>query len=148
MVSDLFVTCQCVSIPYASTELITNRISQEQFQTTFFEITDTDFAHLDEKGWAFDWKKETEQDNRIVHKLTTQENPTVIQGLISWSDFGDHIFVNVVESAPFNRGKERLYLGVSGNLFAAACQESFARGYDGFIVFESKTILVRHYQEL
>lgn len=83
-----------------------------------------------------------------MYKLTTSENPDVIQGLISWSDFGDHLFVNLVESASFNRGNERLYRGVAGNLFASVCQESFSRGYDGFIVFESKTRLVNHYREL
>lgn len=87
-------------------------------------------------------------DDRVVYKLTTQENPNVIQGLISWSDLGDHIFINVVESALFNKGAERLYLGVSDNLFATACYESSVRGYDGFIVFESKTKLIKHYQEL
>ena len=41
-----------------------------------------------------------------------------------------------------------MYQGVAGNLFAAVCQESFTKGYDGFIVFESKTNLLIHYQEL
>ncbi|QMW03733.1 hypothetical protein [Spirosoma foliorum] len=128
--------------------MITNRISQEQFQTIFLEIEKKDLPRLNKKFWSFDWKKEIKLVNRVVYKLTTQENPDVIQGLISWSDFGDHIFINVVESAPFNRGVERLYQGVAGNLFAIACQESFARGYDGFIVFESKTKLINHYQDL
>lgn len=129
-------------------KLITNRISQEQFQTVFLEITKKDLPSLNKKLWSFDWKKEIKLPNRVVYKLTTQENPAVIQGLISWSDLGDHIFINIVESAPFNRGKERLYQGVAGNLFAIACQESFTRGYDGFVVFESKTKLINHYRDL
>lgn len=128
--------------------LITNRISQEQFQTIHLEITKKDLPRLDKKFWSFDWRKEAKSSNRIVYKLTTHENPDVIQGLISWSDFGDHLFINLVELASFNRGNDRLYQGVSGNLFAIACQESFAKGYDGFIVFESKTKLVSHYQAL
>lgn len=129
-------------------KLITNRISQEQFQTVFLEITKKDLPGLHKKFWSFDWKREIKLADRVVYKLTTQENPDVIQGLISWSDLGDHIFINVVESAPFNRSKERLYQGVAGNLFAIACQESFVRGYEGFIVFESKTKLINHYREL
>ncbi|WP_288427589.1 hypothetical protein [uncultured Spirosoma sp.] len=128
--------------------MITNRISQEQFQTIFLEVTKKDLPSLPKKLWAFDWRKEIKLTDRVVYKLTTQENPTVIQGLISWSDLGDHIFVNLVESAPFNRGAERLYQGVAGNLFAIACQESFTRGYDGFVVFESKTKLLNHYRDL
>ncbi|GAB3701916.1 hypothetical protein GCM10027592_30710 [Spirosoma flavus] len=128
--------------------MITNRISQEQFQTIYFETTKKDLPRLNKKFWSFDWKQEIKLTDRIVYKLTTQENPDVIQGLISWSDLGDHIFINVVESALFNRGKERLYQGVAGNLFAIACQESFKKGYDGFIVFESKTKLIGHYRDL
>ena len=144
----LFVSCHYVLFLSVTKKLIANRISQEQFQTVFLEITKKDLPHLTKKLWSFDWRKEIKLANRVVSKLTTQENPDVIQGLISWSDLGDHIFINVVESAPFNRGKERLYQGVSGNLFAFACQESFARGYDGFLVFESKTKLINHYRDL
>ena len=129
-------------------KLITNRISKEQFQTLFLSVTKKDISRLERKNWSFDWIKEAKLDDRIIFKLTTQENPDVIQGLISLSDFGDNIFVNLVEAAPFNRGKDRLYQGVAGNLFAIACQESFVRGYDGFVVFESKTKLINHYQEL
>lgn len=118
--------------------MITNRISQEQFQTIFLEITRKDLPSLNKKLWAFDWKKEIKLTNRVVYKFTTQENPVIIQGFISWSDLGDHIFVNIVESTPSNRGKERLYQGVAGNLFAIACQKSFTIGYDGFVVFEYK----------
>lgn len=143
----MVVSCRCVSTPTVK-QLIINRISQEQFQTTFLEVTKKDLPSLSKKFWSFDWKREIKLTDRVVYKLTTQENPTVIQGLISWSDLGDHIFVNLIESAPFNRGEERLYQGVAGNLFAIACQESFARGYDGFIVFESKTKLINHYSDL
>ncbi|QJD80217.1 hypothetical protein [Spirosoma rhododendri] len=128
--------------------MITNRISKEQFQTTFFRITKDDLPLLQKKFWLFDWKKEIKTAERVVYKLTTRENPAVIQGLISCSDFGDHMFVNLVESASFNRGENRLYQGVAGNLFAIICQESFDKGYDGFIVFESKTKLVSHYRDL
>lgn len=145
----LFIRILSLRIPPSSTKkLIINRISQEQFQTVFLEINKKDLPRLAKKYWSFDWKKEIKLDDRVVYKLTTQENPNVIQGLISWSDLGDHIFINVVESALFNKGAKRLYLGVSGNLFAIACYESSIRGYDGFIVFEFKTKLIKHYQEL
>ncbi|GAB3643271.1 hypothetical protein [Spirosoma arcticum] len=79
--------------------------------------------------------------------MTTAENPDVIQGLISLRDSGDHIFVFLVESASFNRGKSKLYIGVGGHLFAFACKQSFEKGYDGYISFESKTQLVNQYQQ-
>lgn len=55
--------------------------------------------------------------------------------------------MNLVESAKFNRGKNKLYLGVAGNLFAFACKYSFELGYDGFVSFTAKTSLVKHYQD-
>lgn len=128
--------------------MIENRISGERFETVVAEITKKDGPRLDKKLWSFDWKKEHKQTDRIVYKLTTVENPDVIQGLISVTDAGDHIFVNLVESAVFNRGKDRLYVGVGGNLFAVACQKSFDLGYDGYIVLESKTKLLNYYQDL
>lgn len=128
--------------------MIINRISQEQFQTSCFELTGKDVGRLTKKLWLFNWKKEINSTDRTVYKLTTKENPDVIQGLISWSDLGDHLFVNLVESAIFNRGKERLYQGVAGNLFAVVCQKSFSKGYDGFVVFESKTALISYYRDL
>lgn len=127
--------------------MITNRISQEQFQTIVLPITKKDLPHLDKKFWSFDWKKEAKFANRIVYKLATLENPNVIQGLISLSDLGDHVFVNLIESAVFNRGKDRLYEGVAGNLFAFACQQSIEKGYDGFVVMEAKTKLIAYYRD-
>ena len=51
----------------------------------------------------------------------------------------------LLESAPFNLGKNKLYEGVPGNLVAYACKVSFQRGADGFVSFESKTNLIDHY---
>lgn len=71
--------------------MIENRISGERFETVVAEITKKDVPRLDKKRWLFDWKKEHKQPDRVVYKLTTVENPDVIQGLISLRDSGDHI---------------------------------------------------------
>ncbi|MBI2270015.1 MAG: hypothetical protein HYU69_06595 [Bacteroidetes bacterium] len=57
----------------------------------------------------------------------------------------DHVFIHLIENAPFNRGKEKIYEGVPGNLVAFACKLSFQRGGDGFVSFEAKTKLINHY---
>ena len=44
-------------------------------------------------------------------------------------------------------GKNKLYEGVPGNLVAFACKLSFQRGYDGYVAFDAKTQLIKHYQE-
>ena len=55
--------------------------------------------------------------------------------------------MHLVESAPFNKGKEKVYNGVPGNLVAFACRLSFQRGYEGNISFLSKSQLVTHYEK-
>ena len=55
--------------------------------------------------------------------------------------------MNLLESSPFNIGKNKLYEGVAGNLVAFACKVSFQKGYEGFVVFISKTNLIKHYEE-
>ena len=55
--------------------------------------------------------------------------------------------MHLVESAPFNKGKTKLYAGIPGNLVAFACKLSFQRGHDGNIAFISKTQLSDHYIE-
>ena len=53
--------------------------------------------------------------------------------------------MHLVESAPFNKGKMKIYAGVPGNLVAFACKLSFQRGHEGNVSFFSKTQLVQHY---
>ena len=84
-------------------------------------------------------------DDREVFKLSIVGNDEVIQGLISISDMGDHYFLHLIESAPFNLGKRKLYEGVPGNLVAFACKTSWDKGYEGFVAFYSKTRLIEHY---
>jgi len=55
--------------------------------------------------------------------------------------------MNLLESAPFNIGKNKLYEGVAGNLVAFACKVSFQKGYEGFVAFTAKTNLIKHYEK-
>lgn len=65
---------------------------------------------------------------------------------MSISDYGDHFYLHLVESALFNLGRKKLYQGVPGNLFAFACKVSWDKGYEGFVAFQSKTKLIEHYE--
>jgi hypothetical protein len=53
--------------------------------------------------------------------------------------------MHLVENAPFNKGKEKVYADVAGNLVAFACKVSFQRGFEGNISFLSKTQLEEYY---
>jgi hypothetical protein len=59
----------------------------------------------------------------------------------------DHIYLHLIESAPFNKGRNKMYAGVPGNLVAFACKLSFHRGHDGFVSFLAKSKLIDHYQQ-
>jgi len=67
--------------------------------------------------------------------------------LISITERDDHIYIHLIESAPFNLGKNKVYLGVPGNLIAFACKIAFHRGFEGYVAFMSKNELITHYQK-
>lgn len=130
------------------TNSIINLISGDSFSTEISRITKTDLKKVTKKdGWLFDWKLELKHPEREVYKLTITNNQTIIQGLISLEVRSDHVFMHLVESASFNKGKTKLYSGVPGNLVAFACKLSFQRGHDGNVAFISKTQLIDHYIE-
>ncbi len=97
--------------------------------------------------WLFDWKNELKEPARDIYKLTIVGNPTIIQGLISLEVKIDHVYMHLVESAPFNKGKTKMYSGVPGNLVAFACKLSFQRGHEGNVSFLSKSQLIDHYEK-
>ena len=103
------------------TNSIINTISGDNLPTDVLEVTSNDLKLVTKnRGWNFNWKGELKKENTKVIKLTVVKNPEIIQGKMSFEDKGDHIFINLVENAPFNIGKKKLYEGVPGNLFAFA----------------------------
>ena len=70
-----------------------------------------------------------------------------MQGLLSVTIEQDHVFVDLLESAPFNIGKQKIQEGVAGNLVAYACKISFQKGFEGFVAFTAKTKLIDHYEK-
>lgn len=130
------------------TDSIQNTISGDSFQTEISRVTRTDLKKVTTKaGWKFNWKQELENNNREVFKLTIINNPNIIQGLLSFTIKPDHLYMNLLESAPFNLGHKKLYNGVPGNLVAYACKVSFQNGFEGFVSFTAKTKLIEHYEK-
>lgn len=130
------------------TNSILNTISGDSFQTEVAQLSLVDLKILTKKnGWNFDWKAEFRDMKKEVYKLTIVNNPSIIQGMLSLTIEQDHVFMNLLESAPFNIGKNKLYEGVAGNLVAYACKVSFQKGYEGFVAFTAKTQLMKHYEE-
>lgn len=129
------------------TRSIENAVSGDSFKTEVLELTLADIRKLKKVDWLFKWKAEAKQVDKKVYKLVIDDNPDIIQGLISLQDRGDHIFMSLIESNKFNRGAKKVYLGVPGNLVSFACKISFDKGYSGYVSFESKTKLKEHYQK-
>ena len=101
------------------TRSIENVITSDSFPTEITILEKSDLELISKKhGWQFDWKAEFRLPDRDVYKLTIRDNLSVIQGLISITENADHVYIHLIESAPFNIGKQKVYLGVPGNLFA------------------------------
>ncbi len=130
------------------TNSILNRTSGDSFQTEISLLTKADLKNVTKKnGWNFSWKTEFDDIKKEVYKLTIEGNPTIIQGLLSLTIEFDPIYMDLLESSPFNIGKDKVYDGVAGNLVAYACKLSFQKGFEGFVGFTSKTNLIKHYEK-
>lgn len=130
------------------TNSIQNKISGDSFATEVLRFTKLDLKQVTKKnGWNFDWKLELTDNSKELFKLTITNNPNIIQGLLSISIETDHIYMHLLENAPFNIGKNKLYEGVPGNLVAHACKVSFQQGHNGFVAFTAKTKLIEHYEK-
>ncbi len=129
------------------TNSIENVRTGDSFETEVVRMSKVDIKKLKKNEWLFDWSKEEVVPRREVYKLTIKDNNKVIQGLFSLSVEVGYVFVHLVESAKFNRGKDRVYYGVAGNMFAFSCMRSRDMGFGGFISFIAKTALIEHYAE-
>jgi hypothetical protein len=130
------------------TNSIENVKSGDSFPTEISLLTRSELKGLTIKnGWRFNWLNEFRNAAKETYKLTITNNPNIIQGVISLEVKTDHVYIHLIESAPFNIGKNKAYLGVPGNLVAFACKLSFQRGGDGYVSFLSKTKLIEHYEK-
>lgn len=120
----------------------------QSFATSIYILERSELSSvLKRNGWKFNWKDEFNYDIKTVYKLIADNIPGEIQGLISLSDAGDHLFMPLVETAPHNFGRNKKFYGVLGNLVAFACKLSFEKGYEGEVGFVAKTALIPHYEK-
>ncbi len=129
------------------TNSIENTSTGEIFDTEITRLTIADAKLIKKNEWQFDWLSELEDNTKDVYKLTTINNPTIVQGLLSLEDKSDHIFMHLIESSQFNKGINKIYYGVPANLVAFACKVSLEKGYEGFLAFDAKTSLIKHYEQ-
>lgn len=130
------------------TNSIENVLTGDNFPTEISLLNYEEIKNITKKnGWRFSWKSEFKKPERDIYKLTIVGNPKIIQGLVSLEVKKDHVYMHLIESAKFNIGKNKVYLGIPGNLVAFACKLSFQRGGDGYVSFTAKTKLIDHYMD-
>ncbi|MCI6179197.1 MAG: hypothetical protein MR662_01705 [Treponema porcinum] len=133
------------------TNCLINRATNEECDTQYRliskTITKADAEKLKAEGWLFDWSIPHSNGYEIYELLIKGSEER--QGLIALKHIRDQLYthVDVVESAPQNRGKTGKYQGVGAHLFAIACKLSWDVGNEGFVQFKAKTDLVEHYRE-
>lgn len=91
------------------TNSIENTLTGEVFDTEIVRLTNSDSKQINKTDWQFNWLKELKDKTKEVYKLTTVNNPTIIQGIVSIEDKQDHVFMHLIESAKFNKGKNKVY---------------------------------------
>lgn len=103
------------------TNSIQNIVSGDSFQTEISTFTTKDLQQVTKNyGWQFNWKQELSNNSREVYKLTIVNNPNIIQGLISFTIKPDHLYMDLIESAPFNLGRNKIYERC-GRKFSCVC---------------------------
>jgi hypothetical protein len=130
------------------TNSIENTTTGDKLETKVVHLSEADLKNISPKhGWQFNWQKEYSYQNHELYKLIIPGNQNIIQGLISLEIRHLHVFMHLLESASFNKGRSKIYAGVPGNLVAFACRQSFQFGFDGYVSFFAKTQLVDHYKK-
>jgi hypothetical protein len=130
------------------TRSVEHSVSGESYETLVLPVAQSDRRLLfKNKGWLFDWKKEMKRKERTVYKLVLQAEPALIMGLVSLEKREGHIFMHLLESAAINRGPDKIFLGVAGNLVAYACKESMVLKMEGYVAFYAKNSLLLHYEK-
>lgn len=91
------------------TNSILNCISGDSLPTEVSRLSKVDLKQISKKiGWNFDWKKELDLTDREVYKLTIKNSNQILQGVVSLTAREDHVYIHLIENAPFNRGKSKL----------------------------------------
>ncbi|MEO4004329.1 N-acetyltransferase [Flavobacterium sp. CAU 1735] len=107
-------------------------------------VTDQDYKKITKARFFFNWK--TERQN-CVYKLRILESE-VILGLISLTHYPEEsrIEINLLAVSKENRGKEKQYDDIAGNLIGFACKEAVNHYAEiACVSLIPKTKLKKHY---
>lgn len=107
-------------------------------------VDERDYRKITKSRYWFDWK--TEKDH-MVYKLRLSGSSDIL-GLMSLIHEGKEkrITLNLLAVSKENRGKQKMYENIAGNLIAYACREALRLyALDGCVSLIPKTELKNHY---
>src|SRR6266498_1368755 len=129
------------------TNSIEDAYTGKNIKTLVLPLAIKDLKAITKKaGWNFNWRQESKKKNIQLYKLIAKDDPGIIHGLVSCEMRDNYYRMELIESALFNIGHDKKYIGVPGNLVAHICKLSFEAGFDGVVDFTPKTILKEHYK--
>jgi len=125
---------------------VINSETRKQHAIEIIPIEKSDYRIIPKSKFWFDWKQESSFE---VYKLVLKENQEIL-GLVSLNRFGkeSRIKIRLLAASKENRGKNKKYDRITGNLLAFAGIESIkAYGAMACISLIPKTALISHYEE-
>ena len=105
--------------------------------STITDVTN-EIAEKDLRTFEFNWELKS-SDESVIYGATVENK---IAGLVEFESFKKlaYNFMYLIEVAPEFRGTS-----VAGELLAFIGRDSIEKGFDGFVVLESKSLLYQYY---
>src|SRR6218665_2170019 len=124
--------------------VVIGRVNGQKYPVKIKPLLHQDYTRITKSGYFFDWKTEKENE---VFKLCMQGSDEIL-GLVSLIEHNDRsIQINLLAVSKENRGKQKIYVGITGNLIAWACREAVKRfGENACVSLVPKTKLIEHYK--
>lgn len=123
--------------------------SNKEIKATI-DIANSKDMPIRKDGWQFTWRKLYKTEGAEFYKLSLQNESNEVEGILMLSMmFDEMLYMNNIEIAPHNLGKNGKFDNAAGCLIAYGCLKSFELGkssYKGYLTFESKTSLISLYQ--
>ncbi|WP_442588451.1 hypothetical protein ACSBL2_20635 [Pedobacter sp. AW31-3R] len=125
---------------------IKDTTTEDKIQAKISKIDAKEIASINRtKRFDFNWNAEKLNN---VYQLIAEgvSEPLGLMSLVERpEDFA--IEIHLIAVSRDNKGKQRKYERIAGNMIAFACKEAFAAGYDGYICLKPKTLISDHYKE-
>lgn len=125
---------------------ITQVKDNSEFEIIIELLTKDDYKKITKSNYYFNWKTEKEND---VYKLRIIDSEEIL-GLMSLINFPQEqrLQISLLTVSKQNRGKNKKYDQIAGNLIAYACREAIKLyGQDGCVSLHPKTELKKHYMK-